>query len=81
VRISRSIKKFWNGVVAIMRMRLTKCAKEAVDGLLQLTKRLVHGFRSLRHCRIMTYHKVCKLQLDLPPFDTYPPTKIARNIK
>jgi transposase len=68
VRLSRSIKKHWNGVVAFMRTRLTNGAMEAINGLLQLAKRLARGFRSLRHFRIMAYLKAGKLQLDLPPF-------------
>ena len=66
VRLSRSIKKHWNGVVAFMRTRLTNGAMEAINGLLQLAKRLARGFRSLRNFQIMAYLKAGKLQLDLP---------------
>lgn len=66
VRLSRSIKKHWNGVTAFMRTRLTNGAMEAINGLLQLAKRLARGFRSLRNFRIMAYLKAGKLQLQLP---------------
>ena len=72
VRLSRSIKKHWNGVVAFMRTRLTNGAMEAINGLLQLAKRLARGFRSLRHFLIMAYLKAGKLQLDLPSFRPLP---------
>ncbi len=72
VRLSRSIKKHWNGVVAFMRTRLTNGAMEAINGLLQLAKRLARGFRSLRHFRIMAYLKAGKLQLEVPPFRPLP---------
>ena len=49
-----------------MRTRLTNGAMEAINGLLQLAKRLARGFRSLRNFQIMAYLKAGKLQLDLP---------------
>jgi hypothetical protein len=39
---------------------------EAVNGLLQLAKRLARGFRSLRYFRIMAYLKAAGLHLNLP---------------
>ena len=47
-RLSHSIKKHWHWVVAFMRTRLTNGAMEAINGLLQLAKRLARGFRSQR---------------------------------
>jgi transposase len=72
VRLSRSIKAHWNGVVAFMRTRLTNGAMEAINGLLQLAKRLARGFRSLRHFRIMAYLKAGKLQLNIPSLRPLP---------
>lgn len=72
VKLSRSIKAHWNGVVAFMRTRLTNGAMEAINGLLQLAKRLARGFRSVRYFRIMAYLKAGKLQLDLPQFRPSP---------
>jgi transposase len=40
-------------------------AIEAVNGLLQLAKRLASGFRPLRYFRIMAYLKAAGLHLDL----------------
>jgi transposase len=72
VKLFRSIKAYWNGVVAFMRTRLTNGAMEAINGLLQLAKRLARGFRSVRYFRIMAYFKAGKLQLDLPQFRSSP---------
>jgi transposase len=49
-------------------------AIEAVNGLLQLAKRLARGFRSLRYFRIMAYLKAAGLHLDLPSLKPSPPT-------
>jgi transposase len=61
-----SIQKHWCGVVAFLKTRLTNGAIEAVNGLLQLAKRLARGFRSLRYFRIMAYLKAAGLHLNLP---------------
>jgi hypothetical protein len=77
--LARSIQKHWSGVVAFLNTRLTNGAIEAVNGLLQLAKRLARGFRSLRYFRIMAYLKAAGLHLDLPSFEALPcyPLRIA----
>ena len=40
----RAVQKHWNGVVAFLKTRLTNGAIEAVNGLLQLAKRLARVF-------------------------------------
>ncbi len=47
--------KHLSGAVAFLKTPLTNGAIEAVNGLLQLAKRLASGFRSLRYFRIMAY--------------------------
>ena len=59
-------RRHWSGVVAFLKARLTNGAIEAINGLLQLAKRLARGFRSLRYFRIMAYLKAAGLHLDLP---------------
>jgi transposase len=63
-----------SGVVAFLKTRLTNGAIEAVNGLLQLAKRLARGFRSLRYFRIMAYLKAAGLHFDLPSLKPSPPT-------
>ena len=55
--LAGSLQQHWSGVVAFLKTRLTNGAIEAVNGLLQLAKRLARGFRSLRYFRIMAYLK------------------------
>ena len=57
-----------------LKTRLTNGAIEAVNGLLQLTKRLARGFRSLRYFRIMAYLKAAGLRLNLPKLKPSPVT-------
>jgi len=72
--LAQSIQKHWNGVVAFLKTRLTNGAIEAINGLLQLAKRLARGFRSLRYFRIMAYLKAAGLHLDLPSLKPSPVT-------
>ena len=65
--LAASIRPHWSGAVAFLKTRLTNGAIEAVNGLLQLAKRLARGFRSLRFFRIMAYLKATGLHLDLLP--------------
>jgi NAD dependent epimerase/dehydratase family/Transposase len=62
--LAQSIQQHWSGVLAFLKTRLTNGAIEAVNGLLQLAKRLARGFRSLRYFRIMAYLKAAGLHLD-----------------
>jgi transposase len=55
-----------------MRTRVTNGAMEAINGLLQLAKRLTRGYRSINTFRIMAYLKAGKLQLEVPPFRPLP---------
>jgi transposase len=72
--LAGSLQQHWSGVVAFLKTRLTNGAIEAVNGLLQLAKRLARGFRSLRYFRIMAYLKAARLHLDLPSLKPSPAT-------
>jgi transposase len=72
--LAASIQEHWSGVVSFLKTRLTNGAIEAVNGLLQLAKRLARGFRSLRYFRIMAYLKAAGLHLDLPSLKPSPVT-------
>ena len=73
-QLAQSIRQHWSSVVAFLKNRLTNGAIEAVNGLLQLAKRLARGFRSLRFFRIMAHLKAAGLQLDLPALKPSPVT-------
>jgi transposase len=65
-KVAVSIREHWQGVVAFMQTRVTNGAIEAVNGLIQLAKRMARGFRSFRYFQLMAYLKVGRLHLDLP---------------
>jgi hypothetical protein len=73
--LAESIQKHWSRVVSFLKARLTNGAIEAVNGLLQLARRLARGFPSLRYFRIMAYLKAASLDLDLPSLKPLLPTQ------
>ncbi len=56
----------WDGIVAFLETRVTNGVIEAINGLLQLAKRMARGFRSFRNFRLMALLKAGRLQLHLP---------------
>jgi transposase len=66
-RFATTIREHWEGVTAFMKTRITNGLIEAINGLLQLAKRLARGFRSFKNFRIMAYLKAANLKLNIPP--------------
>jgi transposase len=65
-KLALTILAHWNGVVAAMETGLTNGLVEAINGLLQLAKRMARGFRSFTYFQTMAYLKTAKLKLHLP---------------
>jgi transposase len=61
-----TIREHWEGVVAFMETRLTNGLIEAINGLLQLAKRMARGFRSFKTFRLIAYLKTANLKLNIP---------------
>lgn len=65
-KLADSIMEHWEGIVAFLETRVTNGVIEAINGLLQLAKRLARGFRSFANFRLMALLKAGRLKLDLP---------------
>ena len=65
-KLADSVMEHWEGIVAFLETRVTNGVMEAINGVLQLAKRLARGFRSFRNFRLMALLKAGKLRLDLP---------------
>jgi transposase len=55
-----------DGVLAYMKTKLTNGFMEAVNGLLQITKRIARGFRNLHYFRLAVYLKAGGPNLQAP---------------
>jgi transposase len=56
-KLSRTLKEHLDGIMAFMETRLTNAAIEAVNGILQMAKRMARGFRNFHYFRIAAYLK------------------------
>lgn len=65
-KLACSIQRHWSGIVAFLKTRVTNGAIEAINGLLQLAKRLARGYRSIRNFQVIAYLKAGKLHLQIP---------------
>ena len=65
-KLADSVMEHWDGITAFLQTRVTNGVIEAINGLLQLAKRMARGFRSFQNFRLMALLKAGKLQLDLP---------------
>jgi transposase len=67
-KLARTIKNHLHGILAFMETRLTNAAIEAVNGILQMAKRMARGFRNFRYFRIAAYLKAGHLNICEPHF-------------
>ena len=65
-KLSRTLKHHFHGILAYFETRLTNAALEAVNGLLQMAKRIARGFRNFHYFRIAAYLKAGRLNLQIP---------------
>jgi transposase len=66
IRVAKSIKAHWDGIVAYLETRLTNGPAEAVNGIIQTAKRKARGFRSFVYFRTIIYLIGSKLKFNLP---------------
>jgi transposase len=64
-KLSKSIKARWDGILAFIKPRLTKAAMEAVNGIIQIAKRMAGGGRNFHYFRIAAYLKAGGHQLNI----------------
>ena len=64
--LARTIKRHFKGILAYMETRLTNGVMEAINGLLQLAKRIARGFRNFYYFRLAAYLKAGALNLQAP---------------
>jgi transposase len=67
-KLARTIKNHLEGIMAFMETRLTNAAIEAVNGILQMAKRMARGFRNFQYFRIAAYLKAGHLNICPPHF-------------
>src|SRR5438552_7064620 len=61
--LAKTVRQHWEGILAYFDTQLTSAAIEAVNGVIQLAKRMARGFRNFVYFRTAAYHRACDLKL------------------
>jgi transposase len=64
--LAMTVRQLWDGILAYFETKLTSGAIEAVNGIIQLAKRMARGFRNFVYFRTAAYLRVGQLNLDVP---------------
>jgi transposase len=65
--LAKTIRQHWDGILAYFDTHMTSAAIEAVNGVIQLAKRMARGFENFVYFRTAAYHRAGKLTLAVPP--------------
>jgi transposase len=65
-KLAKTVRQHWDGILAYFDTRLTSAAIEAVNGIIQLAKRMARGFKNFVYFRTVAYHRAGKLNLAVP---------------
>jgi transposase len=65
-KLARTLKAHWDGILGYFESGITSAAIEAINGKLQLAKRIARGFRNFEFFRAIAYLKTARLNLNLP---------------
>jgi transposase len=64
--LAKTIRQHWDGILAYFDTHMTSAAIEAVNGVIQLAKRMARGFKNFVYFRTAAYHRAGKLTLAVP---------------
>jgi transposase len=64
--LAKTVRQHWEGILAYFDTHLTSAAIEAVNGTIQLAKRMARGFKNFVYFRTAAYHRAGKLNLAVP---------------
>jgi transposase len=63
--LARTVRHYLEGILAYFDTRLTSGAIEAVNGIIQLAKRMAREFKNFVYFRTVAYNRAGQLNLDL----------------
>lgn len=65
-KVAQTLKRHWDGIIGFFISGITSAAIEAINGKIQLAKRMARGFRNFAFFRAVSYLKAAKLSFELP---------------
>jgi transposase len=69
--LAKSLRQHWEGILAYFDTGLTSAAIEAVNGTIQLAKRIARGFKNFLYFRTAAYLRAARLKFNLPTLITH----------
>jgi transposase len=64
--LAMTVRALWDGILAYFDTKMTSGAIEAVNGIIQLAKRMARGFKNFAYFRTAAYLRAGQLNLDVP---------------
>ena len=64
--LAKTVRQHWEGILAYFDTGLTSAAIEAVNGIIQLAKRIARGFKNFVYFRTAAYLRAAGLKFELP---------------
>ena len=64
--LAKTLRQHWHGILAYFQIGLTSAAIEAVNGVIQLAKRMARGFKKFVYFRTAAYLRAGRLKFELP---------------
>jgi transposase len=64
--LAKTVREHWDGILAYFDTHMTSATIEAVNGIIQLAKRMARGFKNFVYFRTAAYHRAGKLKLAVP---------------
>jgi transposase len=64
--LAKTVRQHWEGILAYFKSGLTSAAIEAVNGVIQLAKRIARGFKNFLYFQTAAYLRAGRLRFELP---------------
>jgi len=64
--LAKTVRQHWDGILAYFGTGLTSAAIEAINGVIQLAKRMTRGFKNFVYFRTAAYLRAARLKFQLP---------------
>jgi transposase len=64
--LAKTVRQHWDGILAYFGTGLTSAAIEAINGVIQLAKRMARGFKNFVYFRTAAYLRAARLKFQLP---------------
>jgi transposase len=65
VKLAKTVKRHWAGILAFYPHRITSAAIESINGIIQTARRRARGFRNFENLKAICYWMAGNLNLEI----------------